>query len=442
MYFYKRNSKITLTDFFVVFFILSISPVSAMTVEQAVEEALSNNPVVHQRMALESAASFEVVSAQKNLLPKAVMGYSYTGLSRDPIMKQTENTMQIAHQNQFHWEIAVVQPLFTGFARSLGLEQTKLHEQYIKDETRRAMLDLTRAVKEACYMLLFTQKTAFVAKDEVKALEAHAEDAKRLYEQGQIPKNDLLRSQVALAAAVQQAERADADVQISVLRVNTLLNRDPKTAVAMTDETVIPEKIPALDALSLKAMTNRPVLTMLKNAVSRLAVEEKLMKSPRYPHVNLVAGYVRDGDGPDTSRNDYANTENASVVLEVSWTFFQWGKTNADEAKVRQERQATLHYINETENRIRLEVKEAVLDLEVARKNIRTAETALDQAKENYRITDWQYRQQVVNSSEVLDARADLTEAEKNRYGAVYGYLSALARLDRAVATKITHNHL
>lgn len=86
-------------------------------------------------------------------------------------------------------------------------------------------------------------------------------------------------------------------------------------------------------------------------------------------------------------------------------------------------------------------MKEAVLDLDVAQKNIRTAGTALDQAKENYRITDWQYRQQVVNSSEVLDARADLTEAEKNRYGAVYGYLTALARLDRAVATPIPPDH-
>jgi outer membrane protein TolC len=86
------------------------------------------------------------------------------------------------------------------------------------------------------------------------------------------------------------------------------------------------------------------------------------------------------------------------------------------------------------ENQIRLQVKSAVLDLDVARKNIRTAETALAQARENYRITDLQYRQQVVNSSEVLDARVYLTEAEKNYHeAAVYGYQNALARLERAV---------
>ena len=413
----------------------AMEPAMSMTVEQAVDQALSQNPVMQQRAALEAAAGFDIASARKDLLPKGVTMYSYTGLDQAPVMKQAGNTMQIAHQNQFHWEIALVQPLFTGFARVLGIEQIKLREQYVREETRMAVLDLTRSVKEACYTFLVARKTTSVSRDEVAALRAHAKDAKRFYEQGLIARNDLLKSEVGLAAAVQQAERADADEKIAASMVNSLLNRDAEEAVDLSDIAVTPEHAPAFDPLFESALANRPVLMLLKNTVNQIEVGERLAKSPRYPQVNLVAGYARDGDRPDTAENDHSNTENASISVEVSWTFFQWGKTDADVANARQERQATLHYIRDIENKIRFEVRQALLDLEVARKNISTAETALAQAEENYRITDRQYRQQVVNSSEVLDARAYLTQAEKNRCGSVYGYLSALARLDRAVAT-------
>ncbi|HOJ13589.1 MAG TPA: TolC family protein, partial [Deltaproteobacteria bacterium] len=63
---------------------------------------------------------------------------------------------------------------------------------------------------------------------------------------------------------------------------------------------------------------------------------------------------------------------------------------------------------------------------------IASAREALEQARENYRITNLQYRQQITSSTEVLDARTYLSQAQMNYYGALYGYLSAIARLERA----------
>jgi outer membrane protein TolC len=73
------------------------------------------------------------------------------------------------------------------------------------------------------------------------------------------------------------------------------------------------------------------------------------------------------------------------------------------------------------------------LDLQVSRKNIRTAKESLGQAKENYRITNLQYQQQITTSTEVLDARTFLSQAETNYYGALYGYMISEAELERAM---------
>jgi outer membrane protein len=86
------------------------------------------------------------------------------------------------------------------------------------------------------------------------------------------------------------------------------------------------------------------------------------------------------------------------------------------------------------------EVSVALIDTRVARTNITTAEKALSQARENWRITDLQYQQQVATSADVLDARSFLTQADTNYYRAVYGYLDAVAGLERTIGKKPATN--
>jgi outer membrane protein TolC len=101
------------------------------------------------------------------------------------------------------------------------------------------------------------------------------------------------------------------------------------------------------------------------------------------------------------------------------------------------DKKALIQKLKGAEDAIRLEVKNAFLNLEVSKKNIGTAEESLDQAKENYRITNLRYQQQMTTSTEVLDARTFLSQAETNYYGALYGYMISEAELDRAVGKGI-----
>jgi outer membrane protein TolC len=63
---------------------------------------------------------------------------------------------------------------------------------------------------------------------------------------------------------------------------------------------------------------------------------------------------------------------------------------------------------------------------------------ALDQAKENYRMTNLQYQHQLATTTNVLDARAFLSQAMTNYYGALYGYLIAEAELERVAGGSLS----
>jgi len=80
-----------------------------------------------------------------------------------------------------------------------------------------------------------------------------------------------------------------------------------------------------------------------------------------------------------------------------------------------------------------LTLKNAILDLEVARKDIPTTKKAVEQAEENLRVSEERYKVQATTSTEVLDAQTLLTQARSNYYDALYDHNLAKVRLKRAI---------
>ena len=78
--------------------------------------------------------------------------------------------------------------------------------------------------------------------------------------------------------------------------------------------------------------------------------------------------------------------------------------------------------------RVALEVKEAVLNLQEAAQRLRVAEAAIAQAEEHFRISRERYLAQIATSTDVVDAEALLTQARTNYFNALYDdHLAAFA---------------
>jgi outer membrane protein TolC len=75
--------------------------------------------------------------------------------------------------------------------------------------------------------------------------------------------------------------------------------------------------------------------------------------------------------------------------------------------------------------------------MKAAEKNIQTVETAIEQAKENYRINEERYQQQVATSTDVLTAQILLTTTMTNYYTALYDFKIAKASLFREMGQEV-----
>ncbi len=405
-----------------------------ITLDQAVAEALKNNPQIAEVAAIRDAAVAGAQEARADYFPKAAAAYGYRTLSQAPyVIIGGRQTVTNSTELQ-HWEVSLSQPLFTGFALSARYQIAQLGLETRELEARQTELAIAQQVKHAYFGLLMAMKSHAVAETTEKNLAAHEADANRFHEQGLIPLNDLLKSQVARAEAVGALARAVARTRSAKSTLNILLGRDYAADTRVVDVAdVAPPATAGLDALVTEALANRPDITALTRAAAVRREEIRLAQSDYYPRLDLTGKYEQDGDDFMARTNDYGNQNNTSIAVQARWVFFEAGKTRAKVARARAQQRAIEKALVRLQDGARLQVQQAWLDMEVADKNIATMRTALKQAREHWRITTLLFRQQLTTSTEVLDAGTYLTRAETGFYQALYGSGIARADLDEAV---------
>ena len=77
---------------------------------------------------------------------------------------------------------------------------------------------------------------------------------------------------------------------------------------------------------------------------------------------------------------------------------------------------------------IQRQVKQAWLKADEFEKNIVTVQSAIAQAKEAFRISEALFKEQMATSTDVLDARTQLSETMTRYYNALYDYQIARGR--------------
>jgi outer membrane protein TolC len=84
-------------------------------------------------------------------------------------------------------------------------------------------------------------------------------------------------------------------------------------------------------------------------------------------------------------------------------------------------------------NGIILEVTQSCFELEEARKRVLATQESVQQAEENYRVTDEKFKQGMATNTDLLDANTMLTQAKINHITALADYKVALAKLDKVI---------
>jgi len=411
----------------------TIASAETLSLEEAVEIALNHHQRIQQAEELYSASSMSAAAASKHRLPRLDLSLHYDRLKDQPYQTIGGHPLPVSDEDRFHYQLTLTQPLFTGFDLSAKKQLADLGVDISRLNLQQARRQLALDVHVAALRFLQAQALQRLAQQQCSQLKQHLNDVQAAYDQGMVPGNDRLKAKVALATAEQQLRSITSQVNLSRSRLNLLLKRPHQNPLTILEPQLIPQQQLSLSQLTEEALQQRPEIASAKTAIAATNKQEEQLDSKNYPHVALVASYWRDGDDISASHNDYTNEDNASIGIHVDWNLFAGGADHSQAVAIQHQRRAKQLALIELEDQIRIQVEEAIDQLEVANNNEKTAAIALEQARENHRMSVLQFHENLISTSDLLDAQTLLTQAEADLRTAHYGSLLAAAQLSFAI---------
>jgi outer membrane protein TolC len=409
---------------------------NALALKDAVELALKANLGIKSSQEEILAAEATRHASITKFLPTLGTNYTYTHRNEERTSPSLLSGRDIvtSPQDQYTFTTTLTQPIFTGFGlineyklSELGLDRAEVAAKLTRQNV---ILD----AKNAFFSVLKTQKLVDVAQQTVTSIASQKEVSENFYKVGLSPLNDLLQSQVQLANAKQQLTIAQNNLEISRTQFNTVLRRPVNAEVVLVDELDYSSFQEGLDACLEVAQKNRLEIQVADLEIEIAEKQVKLTEKDYFPAINLTGNYARTGDDWHAHGGEGISDSAAwNVQATASWDLWQWGRTGYGRKEKLARLSQSKYRRAEVLDTINLEVKQSYLRTKEAEQNIITIEKAVEQAKENLRITEEQYKEQVATQTDVLIAQTLLTQTMTNYFNALYDFKIAHALLMRAL---------
>jgi len=400
---------------------------------RCVATALQQNAdvLIAQKRLEETAGA--IVEARAGFLPRLTSNATYEKLEAD----YAELAGASPQRRDLLWNVNVrlTETLFAGGAIRSRMaiarlrHDTRLHEYQATVD--RVLLD----VHLAYYEILRNQSALAVHQQAVNFLHEQVKNERARLEVGTGQKLNVLRAEVNLA--LEQAALVDARNRLrnSDLRLGELLALPGTEPVTVTGELAYQKfSTPLADCLD-RALTQRPELIARDREI---AIQQKQLvvdRSELLPRVELFAGYDVVSEPERAKSADHYHGYIAGV--QVSWQLFDGfaakGRLQATRARLGAAETA----LTATRRAIEAEVVRAYRDLQKAEENITTQTANVQLATESLQLATDNFGVGLTTQLELLQSQLDLTRAQTAELAARFDSNAALARLNRAMGSRL-----
>jgi len=186
-------------------------------------------------------------------------------------------------------------------------------------------------------------------------------------------------------------------------------------------------------------MANRPELKQLR---LQEQVGEKfisLAKAGNKPNLALIGGYnlesYADTIGGVFEQDEWKSSWNITLGLE--FPIFDGFSTRARVKQAKSGLRQIQLGMEQLTDGIGLEVRAAYLGFHESREILKAQEETVQQAEESLRIANLRHKNGMITSVELMDTELAYTQAQTNQFNALHDYAIAIAKLEKATASKL-----
>ena len=262
------------------------------------------------------------------------------------------------------------------------------------------------------------------AQSQVDLAQALYDQAADLQQHGVGTGIDTLRANVQLQNQKQRLIVARTSLDTSLFGLSRLLNVDPHRKIELADQvSFFDTPATPVDQTIERAYANRPELKQLAVQERQADIALRTAADERLPHVTVKGDWTEQGLTPTTVIPSY--TYQASVDVPI----LTGGRIQAERAQADLNIKQIKQQETDLRNRIALEVKTAIAQLESARSEVDVANQGVELARQEVVQARDRFQAGVADNIEVVTAQDELARANDNQIGALYRYNQARADL-------------
>ncbi|GIV15910.1 MAG: membrane protein [Armatimonadota bacterium] len=406
----------------------------ALTLQEALSLAEKHNPRLQAVQARRDGSFARARATSAMLSPQvSVSGWLAQGtvdnmLTSAPAVMP--DSMRMASRDSFaSSQVKLSLPLFTGGRLQMMARAARAEAEAMSAEVQEMHQEVRLEVTMRYLQALLRGDLVEVAKKRYEAQQEQTRIMEQMYEIGKAPLAFVLRSRAAEAEAKQELTTATNDFRKSLIDLQVSIGLSPTGEIELPRELEQPVlTVPDTVEEAVKRGLQRRALLQSQQARLRMTtLERRAAEGTLLPQAYLTASQDWVKGQQMKAQSGY------TVALVLSIPIWTGGQLQAQvrEAVAREHAEAAM--ARALQLQVESEVRQAWLDIQTAAANLATADAALKDAEEAYRVATLRVQEGKAPFVEQIDALAALTEARTRLLEARTEHILAQARLLRAM---------
>lgn len=423
----------------------SLAQSTPMPLSRAVEMAIQNNKGLKAADLKVQGAEARAQEVKDRNLPQASASLSYSRFSLITPFAFGEGEdgkpllgLPAGGFSATMGAVSIKKELFSGFAEKAARQSADLLLRASKLDVQRNRQELVYTVTDAYYNIVKLIRSTDVINQNIQQFDEREKDARNLEKEGVILSNEVLKLQLQkhnLELSRLQVEKAK---ETALFNFGLLIGAENASTIAV--DTTLNNNLIAFETLNSfqeQAIKTRPELQA--NLLRQQSNDEqvRLIKSNKYPHVGLSLGYnyINPGASIIPEPKTFINAWN--IGLGISYNIGSFYNLKGRLSTAQNAINESILQGQQQSDQIRSEVVAAYHNYELAIEQQKVILISVQQAQENYRLTESRFRNGLVGSTEFLDANSFLLQAQLNLINSKVDGQLAYQRLLKATGGNI-----
>lgn len=410
-------------------------PSDSLSVDQAVQLALSHHPVVQRATEKIRAAEANVSLAHVPSYPNLIGSLDYAHLG--PVSSfdlPGEGKYNFMPSNEYDLHIGLQQTLFDFNRTGAAVDHARAGVDLATDSLALVKRDLAYQTMRVYYRVLILRENVQVLDDEINALNEHLAVSRKRVETGSATTLDVLNTEVRLASARDEQIDAVSAVQREEIAFRALTGMPSSQPVLISAKLARTSVAVNDDSLLDIAQRQRPELRVLASAKTAAELRRQMAALSDKPTLRLsLLGGFKNGYFPNLNRLE----GNYVAGLNLNVPIFDGQRSRREEEVA----EAGVNVIQasraDLERRISSEVLQAAAGVRASQDKIDNAQVQVDRADEAVSSAKVQYVAGVITNLDLLDAQTALARARQVYLQALYDQITSLNTLDMATGKQV-----